>query len=1232
MEEEEVYKIKAVENIVRAFIHLLPKGEAIDKLLFSLKDAREYTEQEKILSFIESRVGSIVINQLKEINEVEKINAILKEKLSSITEVSKQLCEYINEQNNFNAEIKKLIEESRDLVFIGFQDVNKKLDILLSRSEDSFTSSDTEVISSLFKALFENYGKKLSELKYKEVLESISSIKQLTGYKKIDEILQSEVLSYEAEINLKLGDQQVAHKLSEQIIGKQSYSIRICDYLLYYASVMKDRSLFDDILSRYKSLGVEQKKITMKEVFWQYMSGNHIELLTLLCNDDSYSSIKEDFLESVDANFFAGMSLFQIKKYELAKTYFRNAYEKEKTYAHKYFQLLNDAFNIIDRRSAIFLITESERKTLIAALKELSSDGCVEYFGKAPAQLKEEYWTQRITIALHIGDKAGLEEYEKCPEELKNREGVKGIYADVLYFNDNYEEANKILVELYSINSDFNFITKILSTYLQTGKYEEALTFSEGIKKFDDEGIIYSLVIEAYSKLNDIEKVIEFASGKITHCKYPIYIYRAIGDLFSDIGDFPKANELYSKMIEAIPYDNYAPRILFAKHLKSKNAMEICLQCLEPYLKYSYEAQKLFVYDAVKLENEKYFKKAEEIIETNITGDIDKAYWIGNKIELEFNRKRYHTSLKFLKELYEIDTSSKVAYKLAHLKLLLGDKDVAGLTSKLENEAKPHFIMMAANCYYVLGDYERAESLSLKSIALHGNNFDENLYAQFIRINLGPKPGMPDIAEIEEISNDCTVLLESDSQQIWIGITSRPELLVKENEFKFADTSFFFRGDENVIHLIGSNKNESVVFNKINWIIKDIWKIKTKVVRHCMMEYISKVPDSNFLKLVELNERNPIESMMPILVEGEIYEKQILADYNFRNGIGLPLHQVAIRKGRNIIDALLYVLEKPNQLFFTGEINLISIKEQKIVLSPSSISMLSMIGVLDIVISTYGDQLLVLESTKKYFIDIVDKMNTEEFAIAMSMGSDQGRFIGTEYNKDFKRKRIKFFNEIIQALSKVAIANVDMRPEELDEKSKYIESISRQDYENLKYASENDCIYLVDDLFVRKARGLFTQNINVINTASLLYVLFDNNIDLLLEKIEQLSLGGYNYLFNLEALEFITERLFDKYKIIGRDSKYGVLLKIIHNVLSQDMIFTNNLKVVVNYLNYLYYHNTDKRAEYLILSLLKELWRFISLYNVDPNILLGELEFICKGDKNKILFFHEMLKDIDSDY
>ena len=58
---EETYKAKAKENIVRGFIHLLPKGEAIDKILFSLKDARESEEIEMIYSFIETKLDKLLL-------------------------------------------------------------------------------------------------------------------------------------------------------------------------------------------------------------------------------------------------------------------------------------------------------------------------------------------------------------------------------------------------------------------------------------------------------------------------------------------------------------------------------------------------------------------------------------------------------------------------------------------------------------------------------------------------------------------------------------------------------------------------------------------------------------------------------------------------------------------------------------------------------------------------------------------------------------------------------------------------------------------------------------------------------------------------------------------------------------------------------------------------------------------------------------------------------------------
>lgn len=1226
---EETYKAKAKENIVRGFIHLLPKGEAIDKILFSLKDARESEEIEMIYSFIETKLDKLLLNQLKEAKEVDNISFVLKEKLGDINEVVSQFNVYIYNQIEFNKKIKILIDESRDILLDQFKDVKDKLDVLLSINEKTISTSDKEIITSLFRSLFKSFSKKLQDLKYDDVLTSIESIKKLSGLKNVDQLLQDELSSFEAEVHLKLSEINKADEITKRIIKNNNLSLRICEYLLYYSTFKKDKKLFDDIMNNYKLMGVVKKKIIMKEVFWHYYDKNYSRVLELLCKDSSHSEINKDFTDSPDSYFFAGMSLFEMRNYELAKKYLAISYEKEKSILHKYYLILNDAFKIIDRKSAIILITESEKESLIKHLNELSSEPFEEYFRNAPLQLLTEYWIQRISISLHIDRKTALDQYENCPTELKNDLKIKSIYADVLYFNEKFQEANQILLELFSESNNYNYITKILSSYLEIGKYEDILTFSEKIKDYDPEGIIYSLIIEAYAKLNDLEDVIMFASDKIEKCKYPIYIYRSLGDLFFETNDLQKANDYYNKMVETIPSDNYPPRIIFARHLRSKNEIALCLRCLEPFLPFNYEAQKLYVYDAVRPGNEKYYAKADELIDYHINENTDSSYWLGNKVELEFNRMRYNTAHKYLEELYTLDDDINVAYKLAHTKILLGRKDIVELAIKLERDQRPYVIMMAANCYFVLGDYEKAEKLSLKSIAYHGDNFNENLFAQYLRINIGPKPGIKDIAEIEEVDNDCTVLLESESEQKWIGITSKPELLVKENQYKFADTIFYFRNDEKVIHLIGSKKNDSVVFNKENCVIKDIWKVKTKVVRHFMFEYTSKLPDSKFLKLVKIDESKPLESMMPILVEGEIYDKQTLEDYNFRNKLGLPLHQIALRKGRNLVDAILYILEKPNQLFYTGEINLLDLKNSKILLSPTSVICLSLLDILDTFIIKFKEKILVSKNTRQYFVDIVDKLNTEEFGISMSIGIDNGNYFATDYTKEQIKKRQSFYYSIIKSLSDVSAVSITISAEELDDKSKYIDLISVLDYENLKYASEHDLVYLLDDLLVRKARGLFKNNIDIMNSASILYYLFEEDIPILLEKLEIFSKGGYNYLFNLESLKQITKALFDKYHLIGKDSQYDIFLKIIHNALSNKIVFVDYFKIIVKYLDFLYYYNSDKRAIYLIQVLLKELWSLISLYNLHPNIMFSEIEVICKNDNDKISFFYDMLREIN---
>jgi hypothetical protein len=64
------FQYKAKENIVRGFINLLPKVEAIEIILFSLKDARESVEVEKTYEFIKSKLSEIKLQQRSQINHI----------------------------------------------------------------------------------------------------------------------------------------------------------------------------------------------------------------------------------------------------------------------------------------------------------------------------------------------------------------------------------------------------------------------------------------------------------------------------------------------------------------------------------------------------------------------------------------------------------------------------------------------------------------------------------------------------------------------------------------------------------------------------------------------------------------------------------------------------------------------------------------------------------------------------------------------------------------------------------------------------------------------------------------------------------------------------------------------------------------------------------------------------------------------------------------------------------
>lgn len=694
--EDLEYQYQVKENIVRGFVQLLPKGAAIDKILFSMKDARASGEIEQTYEFIKSKLSDIKLEQFKEINDIQKIKSLLEIELGDLNVLVSNFILFTKTQSSFNTEIKKILEENKSDIKSILQGVTE----LLSRPA---VEIDKDVLKLLFNNLFELYKVQMKEMHYDKVLENIDSIKKLKGYDNMDPTLKGELNSYAAEIHLRLGNDSLAQKLTQQILLAKIYSLKICNYLMYYATILNDKSLFDKVYSIYPQYCTDNKKVTKHLVFWDYVHKNYLSVIKKLCEDELHPTLKEEYQDSAELNFYLGMSLFDLKRYKEAQVFLTSACNLEKSIPFQFYLQLSYAFIIIDRRAAIFLLTQPEKEALKEIYSKLKSSEFNGYFQRSVPDAQKDYWIQRLIITAHFDPQLALEDYSQVPENIKQLNTMKSVYADLLYFNNNFDEALKTLIDLYKLDPDINQATKILSSFLSLGKYKEALDFESQIKEYDEEGVVYSLLIVAFSKLNSLEDSIKYAESFLPSVKYPIYVHKAIGELYSEHINMEKAYDYYDLMIKSIPVDDFPPRLLLARFVRSKGYIDLAINCLEPFTTYNDEAQRMYVYDVIRNGTDEQKNKADKIIDGKLNTSNDIEFWLGSKVELEFNRQHYNTCAGYLKKLFELIPNPNVAYKYAHVKIILGDKDLLDIAQILERDRNPYTVMMGANCYYKMG-------------------------------------------------------------------------------------------------------------------------------------------------------------------------------------------------------------------------------------------------------------------------------------------------------------------------------------------------------------------------------------------------------------------------------------------------------------------------------------------------------------------------------------------------
>jgi tetratricopeptide (TPR) repeat protein len=934
--------------------------------------------------------------------------------------------------------------------------------------------------------------------------------------------------------------------------------------------------------------------------------------------------IKEKFINSSEALYNLGFAYYIKKRYNEAKECFIKSNELKKSTATEFLIIVTEIQPITQRRAAIFTISETEKTILRNAYNRLMSSEMCDYFDKAVKEFKAEYWHARVGTLLFLNKEEALKLIDDLPADIKKSPDIKILIADTFILNNEREKALEILQEVYNEYKQPEILLKILNIHISKNEKKKVLEIYNELKEadFDKDGHIAATIIEVIAEEEDIEEANKEAERFITEGANPFFLFHSLGLINFNKGYKNKALELFKALLAGIPADNFPPRAIFAEDMYKCGFSDLALGCLKPFIQYNDKAELRYIQMLILTEEEKNLLEAETLINNKLQKPENSLQWLKLKIDLLHKSGKKNAALQELDKLIESDPSVSNAYNAVALKMELGEKGYSRYTKILEHdEENPISLITAGLCYKAEGNYAQAEVLSYRALAKNKDVLNDTtidlLYRNYLGINLFPEiPGKEnERADLDEIEINSAFEIDNNTKKIWLAIESDNTIFNGEETLIFIGAIHFKQNNSKVIRLIGKKLNETIQFEEESYKVNQITTLKTRAIRYCIDLYTSNRPDSNFMKGIKIDTEHPITSMLPMLFEMEKHQKDLLEQYNLKNNIGIPLWLISKQFGQNLLDGIFYILNKVNQVFYAGEVILFNPEGTTLVLSPSSILMLNILDVFEVAKNKLSN-ICISKETYNYFLAELERINVQDRRVKMTMGIDNGKPILSEISDEHFKTRREFFAKIVDNLSKISIQDDIIEKAELDQYYKIIELITLQDFSGIHLANSLSGIYICDDLFIRKTSNILLQKSITTNIVGLLYLLFKDDTDLLFDHLDKLAKSNYLYIYNDHLLLTLIRHIIEQHIILGPDTLYGRLQKLIHYSLSTKQQLDYYEPILLNVIQILYNNGIDEYSDYIIKSIIKEIWLYYSLNSLSSELLIKKLASISSNEKD----------------
>lgn len=977
-----------------------------------------------------------------------------------------------------------------------------------------------------------------------------TKINEALNNKKTLSINQIEnVLYQQARILINTNKYDALLTIIDGLKGVNPNSKYIYEINYFIACNTKDSALLKASIEELKHLGYPPEKCTLKEMNYLMAQQDYDAVHALLFVNDELITAFDGYHE---AHFYCGLLMANADRYAKALYHFEKAYALRNVALYKYYAIQSEYYLLGNNSHGMFFKPESfieKAKAIKDQLKEY--DYLIESLGQ---EASVNHFVNLLNLTQFIDPNKAISEIESIEPQLLKNVLIKSVVADIYLKHGEIDKAGALLDSIW--NYSFHNFLNILIIFQEKGNWDEiilryrALTDAEYLTNPNIRAIYLQAMFmaEGYEKVKDI-----VVSLQDEDLKQPEFICEVINILLTQ-----KDTDEYKK--------------LFARIDGQKNTLPIDVMILLNSLLLGH---RLFV-DVINLckeraqEDDILFGQYIYSLEGSTEDDASSIPYVYEEVTRLFNAQNrskhllrikakienmqnlYAKSIKTLDEyrsLYGMDDFYAYYYVATKYKSQEFN-DVVEQCRYLHDSDSPMFQQIVAMIWAKTGRWAEAKRLAIAVLYKNHESVPKEFYGNFVNMffaNIHQDAGEP---ELTCAVSGSLVTLVSSSGDRRIAIHSDSSLIGREGEYKFGFENYTELDAISLLLTSHGRINESVTVFDEEYIIKEIIRLPSAFVRYCIAKLQTEYPDHGFFKTVSSSTpEEAIDKLKEVMHEHRNSIERYLEFYNFKNfDSGLPISALSGHDIESYTQTIISLLNQNGQHLFAGEVTIF--KNQKYVLSLSSIILMSVLGLLDRLKSI---------SQKISITNVVDigirqgvreAQQKSKVIAGYTFVTDEGNLSFNSYTEEYKEDKKQFWSDILGNIQ--SFSKYDVEIQENEYYALLSDWMLKEDFSSIELSKVQKKVLVVDDLFMRKISHAVVGTPNTTNSIG--FLISEGLIapEELLEIVLRLVKFKYTYPISepiiLELLNFIFS-IEDEEK---RDQQFDKLRAVFNEILSEE--------------------------------------------------------------------------------